>query len=157
MAYKLDIFALLAEIDRKNINYYDTLSDEEQKGFQPFVVMRWLSGTKDSGQVCLLNEITNRYIFNLSNHKGLLYRLLTVCTSGKTKRYAWMKALPRKGGAFPMTISVLCDYYQFSKRYAVDALSVLSDETILEHAEFLGRQAAELTKIKTELKARNNG
>ena len=76
--HKLDIFRILNNINKK-IDFYDTLTTEEQKSIQPLVLMKWLSGTSSMRQIAFLNEIVNPYIFTLSNHKKLLIWMLTIC------------------------------------------------------------------------------
>jgi hypothetical protein len=152
--YKLDIFQVLGQIDRKDIDFYDNLLEDEQKALQPFVVMRWLSGTKDAPQVYVLNEFVNPYVFELLNHKGLLYKLLTVATNGKPRRYNWLKVKSKKGSSIPFITAVVCEYFGYSKRQTGSVIPLLSDGDILEYAQQLGRQSAEITKIKAELKNR---
>lgn len=48
---KIDINSLLENIDFGNMDYYESLSESEKKGFQPYVVQRWVSALDDSIQV----------------------------------------------------------------------------------------------------------
>lgn len=48
MADKLDINDVLAHIDSIDMGYFDSLSDEDKKLFQPYVVLRWLTSLNDS-------------------------------------------------------------------------------------------------------------
>ena len=41
--YKLNMFDALRALDLKNRGFYDSLNDEEKKGFAPFVMVRWAS------------------------------------------------------------------------------------------------------------------
>jgi len=88
--YKLDIFAVIDKITSKDWGYWDTLTAEEQKAFQPFVMQQWLSGVNDGLQVFLVNEIVNSSVFDLDQHKELLYKLLC-CSVTSKKRCKWMK------------------------------------------------------------------
>ena len=149
---KLDIFRTLNHIDRKDQNFYGDLSEEEKKGFLPVIVARWMSGTSDAKQVYILNEIVNPYVFSLHTHKELLYQLMTVCTSGRTKRYFWNKTASNKQTNLPETIEVIKEYFGYSTSHARDALKLLSKADILDCAEQLGRQKDEIAKITKELK-----
>ena len=151
--YKLDIFRVLRHTDQKDTSFFDNLTEEEQKAYQPLVAMRWLSGTTDTRQIVFLNELVNRFVFSIPNHKGLLYKLMTVCTAGKPRRYYWNKTAKKTSSA-PSAVSVIQDYFEYSSSDAIDALPVLSNEDILFYAEQLGRQKDELTKLKRELKTR---
>ena len=48
MADKLDINEVLAHIDNIDMGYFDSLSDEDKKLFQPYVVLRWMTSLNDS-------------------------------------------------------------------------------------------------------------
>jgi len=152
--HKLDIFQTLTSISRKNQEYYSNLSEEEKKGFMPLVVERWLTGTRDARQVYFINELVNPFVFSLANHKPLLYKLMTICTSGKSGRYNWTKALSKKSSSTPIAISCIKQYYDYSTLHAIDALPLLSNDDILLIAEDLGKQKEDIAKLKRELKKR---
>lgn len=48
MADKLDINDVLTHIDSVDMGYFESLSDEDKKLFQPYVVLRWLTSLNDS-------------------------------------------------------------------------------------------------------------
>lgn len=151
----LNIFGLLSHINKKHIEYYDKLEDNEKKEMQPFVVMRWLTGTKDARQIYFINELVNRFVFSLASHKSLLYKLMCVSSSGNTSRYHWKKPASRKGASLSVALQTIKQYYGYNTREAADALLILSDEAIINHAEELGLQKDDITKLKRELKTRN--
>ena len=47
----LDMNLLLEKIDTAQYDYFETLSDNEKKSFQPYVIQRWISSLDDSIQV----------------------------------------------------------------------------------------------------------
>lgn len=148
----LDIFRVLNNVDSKDASFLSSLSDEERKAFQPFLVQRWLSGTLSARQVYFLNEIVNPYVFSLPNHKLLLWQLMTLCTSGKPQRYTWHK-LPGGGGTSkPVSTRVVADYLGYSTKDATQALLLLSRDDVLSYATELGRQSDDMAKIKKEIK-----
>lgn len=148
---KLDLFKLLDAISCKKVEYYTNLSDEEKKEVQPFVIMRWLTGTYNKQQVFLLNLLANRVVFDLQHHKQLLYDVLITTTSGKSQRYVWNKP-PGSNKKNKLAIDVLCKYYGYSTRVAAETLNVVTPEDILDCAEQLGWQKDDMTKLKKELK-----
>lgn len=152
--YKLDIFGLLNNINKKDVSYYSKLSEEEQKAFVPIVTMRWLSGTKNEKQIIFLNELVNPYVFSLHKHKQLLYNLMIVSASGIHQRYSWIKCKPKKTKTLPECERIVSEYFRYNIKQASDAIPLLSDDTILEIAEELGLQKEEVTKLKKELKIR---
>ena len=152
--FKLDIFNVLKQISTKNVNFYETLTEEEQKAFQPLVVMRWLTGTNDVRQIYFLNELVNPLTFPLSNHKQLLYYLMTICGSGQNQRYQWKKQKTKKNVKLPNTIGVIKQYFRYNSKEANEALPLLTNENILDYADQLGKQSDEIKLIKKELKTR---
>lgn len=148
---KLDLFQLLDKISTKDGFYFHTLADDQLKEFQPFVIMRWLTGTFDKRQVYFLNAIVNPFVFDIGQHKELLYYLLTTCTAGKSQRYVWTKA-PSQNRKGKLTVSVLTQKYNYGKREAAEAAAILSAADIIEYAEDLGWQKEEIVKLKKELK-----
>jgi len=150
--YKLDIFQMLNSIDRKNDQVFSSLTEEEQKAFQPLVAMRWLSGIKSERQIVFLNEFVNPYIFSLYTHKNLLFKLMTVCTSGTINRYRWNKMNSKKRGNKPLSVTVIKEYFNYTNIQAIEALSFLSADDILQYATELGWQKDEISKLKQELK-----
>lgn len=151
----LDIFNLLSRISKKDQNYYDKLEDHELKEFQPFVVMRWLTGTSDARQIYFINELLNKFVFDLGSHKQLLYQLMCVASSGQSQRYQWKKPASRKGAALSLSMQVVKRYFNYSTQKASDVIGLLSNDDILSYAEQLGYQKEELTKLKAELRKRN--
>jgi hypothetical protein len=153
---RLDLFKLLGEISKKNITYYETLSEQEVKEFIPFVVQRWLSGTTNKQQIYLLNEIVNQCIFNLGNqHKKLLFDLLTIACSGRSQKYYWNKLPTKTVNSKPVSLDVICQYYNYSKKQGTEALALMSYDDVVYCAEELGKQEEDINKISKEWGVKN--
>jgi hypothetical protein len=149
----LDIFRVLGSADKKQADFYAKLTLEERKEFQPFLVARWMSGTSAAVQICLLNEFVNPYAFSLTNHKQLLWQLLTICSTGKSQRYVWNKLPAKRETGRPNAIKCVKEYFGYSTRDALDAMEILTRSQILDFAEQLGWQTEEIAKIRREIKA----
>lgn len=152
MERKLDIFKVLNAADAKNTAFYVLLTDEERKELQPFLVARWMSGTFNAGQIYLINEFVNPYMFSLTSHKQLLWQLLTVCNVGKSQRYSWNKLPAKRESGKPNAIKVIRQFFGYSTKQAADALDILKREDVIAIAEQLGWQTEDITKIRRELK-----
>lgn len=150
----LDLFKVIGQLNRKDVKFYDNLEDKERKELQPFVVMRWMTGTADIQQIVLLNEFVNPYAFNLTNHKQLLVYLLAVSASGNVGRCQWLKYNSKKPIKMPNVVEVLKTLYGYSATDAMQATLLLSDIDIIEQAELLGCQPDTIKLIKKELKTR---
>lgn len=151
--HKLDIFQVLDKLNRKDREYFTSLSEDDQKQIQPFVLMRWLTGGKDVG-VVMVNEVINPYAFDLTKHKQLLWYLLTVCTEGKAARVRWIKGPSKKSTGMTNSVKVVMEATGYSMSHAVDAAHVLHPADIIEMAEGLGWSSDEIAKVKKEQKAR---
>lgn len=151
---KLDIFEVLSHVDRHDIEFFVNLTEEQQREFAPVVAQRWLSGMSSELQVILLNEYLNPYTFALQRHKDLLYKLMTVCSTGK-HRYSWVKS-PQSTSTYPIASRVVSEYYGYSIAKSAEMVQMLSTEAIMSYAEELGYQPPELSKLKKELKDHNN-
>lgn len=152
--HKLNIFQVLGSLSKKNIDFYDKLTEEELKGLHPLVVMRWMSGTQDARQIVFLNELVNSKVFPLTHHKRLLVNLLSASASGSGGRVQWIKAASKKTTKTPTVVSVVKDMYGYNNSDAIESARLLTNEDILEMAETLGYQSDQLRLIKKELKTR---
>lgn len=96
---KLDIFRTLEQIDRRNKDFYEKLDEDEQKGFFPPIILRWLSAVPDQGgkhayYLHMVNELVNKDLWQLSgrdNHDQLIYKLMAMCGTGRKERHEWLK------------------------------------------------------------------
>jgi len=87
----------MRQFDRKNRDFYDSLTHEEKKKFSPYLMIRWgsaVEGSADLQQYYLMatNEKLNRYFFDLSkNHKKLQWLLATTVSPGLgVHRHKWI-------------------------------------------------------------------
>ncbi len=149
---KLDIFEVLKQIDLKNAKYVEQMDELQIKQFVPFVIARWLTGSKDPAQTYFINEFVNPYLFHFgTKHKKLLYHLMTVCTSGKINRYKWIK---REGSKYtkPISTKVISDYLGYSTTKASQVIDLFTCDDIVQYANELGFQKDQITKIMKEYK-----
>lgn len=149
---KLAIFDILNAVNNKNANYFDKLTDDEIKTIQPFVLMRWLTGTDDEAQIIMLNEFVNPYAFSLTEHKELVWKLLTIANSGNRQRYSWTKLDGKKNPNKPISMSLVQRKYGYNESDASDALQLLSSDQIMNIAWDFAIPTDEMTKLKKELK-----
>lgn len=145
---KPTIFQVLQAIDDGS-SFFDDLSDEDLKSYQPYVLTRWMAGSNNANIVLFLNEMQNVYNNSLHRHKRLLFRLLQT-TRGSSIRPKWI-APPKKTKAESLSASVVQESVGCSKREAQQLLVNLSPETILAEAERLGWQKDDIKKLKQEL------
>jgi hypothetical protein len=148
--FALDIFSILGKLNKGDLTVWDSLSEEERKGFSPLIISRWMSGTNDPLQIILLNEFVNKQIFKLDkDHPELMCKLIACCGTG-SKRVVWIGESKKKKSS-SMALDVVKEYYDYTTHEALSELPLLSNDDIIELAEELGYQVDEIKKLKKEL------
>lgn len=144
-----DLFAFLGQLNKRNLEAYDQLTDEGKKAAHPLVIMRWLTGTSDQAQIIRLNEFANRYVFSLGNEKPLLFKLLAASCTGKTNRTQWIKG--PGGTSTRLSLEAIKAKYGCSTREAEHYIGLLDAADVLQYAEDAGFDKDQLKKLQTEL------
>jgi hypothetical protein len=142
-----DLFEGLGSLSSKGFSWYDGLSPEGKKAAAPLVIMRWLSGTSDPAQIVAINTFANPYIFSLGQEKGLLFKLLAASTTGRNKRYQWIKNPSGKSDS--TALRCVKEFYGVSTREA--KLFEIDADTLEQMAEELGWDKPDIAKLKKEL------
>lgn len=145
-----DLFKGLSDLSKRDLRWYQNLSEEEQKGAAPFVIGRWMTGTSDQAQLVRLNTFVNPYMFSLGTEKSLLFSLLAAAATGKSKRYTWKKA-PGMQQTTKLKLEVIKQFYDVSTREATGYADTIEAEDILAMAEECGWEKEELAKLKKEV------
>jgi hypothetical protein len=90
----LDLFEVLAALDKKDYGYYDKLTEEQQKKFVPFMMTHWMSAIKGSEglsryYVMSVNQFANKYLFNenVQKHPKLVWMMLCASSPGVGKQF----------------------------------------------------------------------
>lgn len=149
----LDIFEVLSNIDNKNVDYYDNLSDEQKKAFAPIVIAQWMCCSKSEIQTILTNEFVNKYIYSLYKHPELLYKLMTCCSMGVRQFYKWNK-VEKQTSNFPKSIELIKKCMSYSTKQAIAVLPLISSEEIILMAYDFGYQQNEIKILTKELKSK---
>lgn len=145
----VDLFDVLKKIDSKDRLYYDNLIDQDKKGFPIFILNRWLSCCSSANQVFIVNEILNPYIFSLSKHPGLLYKLMTCVTNGKRTQYKFIKKTSSSNNT--NSLNLIKQYFKYNYIQAKLVLNTLKSHDILLLGEEMGYSEVELNKVRSEL------
>jgi hypothetical protein len=100
---KLNIGYEMTQLDRKNRNFYDELTDEERKKFSTYLMVRWSSSVQADGDiqayyVMSCNENLNTNFFDLSQHPKLQWLCATTVSPGiGTFRHQWISPKKKEG------------------------------------------------------------
>ena len=93
---KLNIQNEMSVFDRKDRDFYDSLTEEERKKFSTFLMIRWGSSINGSRElqeyyVQSTNHYLNKHFFALSRHPKLQWLMATAVSPGMgTHRHNWI-------------------------------------------------------------------
>lgn len=146
---EFDIFAVIKEIEGLQHEFFDNLQDYQIKQIPPYIIMKWMSGVKDSTQLISLNDNINTIIFSMYKHPRLMYKLLMTSATRKDKRVTYIKR-PKKDKT-SVCINLIKEYYDCSYSHAEDYLKILTPENIIDISESLGTDKETTSKLKKEL------
>ena len=110
MTDPLDIRNEMAQFDRKNREFYDSLTEEQKKKFSPYLMIRWgssVQGSRDLQEFYLIstNQRLNRHFFsiNTAQHKKLQWLMATTVSPDMgTQRHQWIAPRKKEPGAGTM-------------------------------------------------------
>jgi hypothetical protein len=135
---KLSIKSEMSAFDRKDRNFYDSLTDEEKKKFSPFLMIRYgatVTGNSDLQAYYLMscNERLNKHFFdvNTAQHKKLQWLLATTVSPGMGNQYhQWIA--PKKKTNDNKSIKFLRELYPHLKEDDLKLMSELNDKDDLK-------------------------
>ena len=104
VAQDFDLFDALTAMDKKDYEYYDRLTEEQQKKFVPYMMTHWMSAIKGSGDVqgYYLRSVdyhANKHLFNeyVQKHPKLQWYMLCASSPGLGKQFhQWIPHLGSK-------------------------------------------------------------
>lgn len=144
----VNIFEVLKRIDHKREDYYDLMTETDQKQLHPLVMTRWMSGTSDPAVIQMLNLTNNKYNFILAAHKPLLMRMLLLSSSGSSRRYQWLAKA--KDTSQNRSLKVLVEYYKCSQRESEMYVKMHAMDELVQMAEYVGWQDDEIKALAKE-------
>ena len=92
--YKNNIIDVLKHIENKDYDYFDSLTEEQKKELQPYILMRWMATVKEEQlhqyYTLAVNELVNINFWDLSKYKDLQFKLL--CAVGQKEKvfHQWL-------------------------------------------------------------------
>lgn len=100
----VDLFAILAAIDKKDYGYYDRLSPTQQKKVAFKILVDWTSAIKASGELqgYYLRSVdyhVNKHLYNenVAKHPRLLWLMLCAAAPGVGKQFhQWIPSISSK-------------------------------------------------------------
>lgn len=102
---KLSIQNEMTQFDRKNREFYDSLTDEERKKFSNYLMIRWGSAVQGSPELqefylIATNERLNKHFFAINKHPKLQWLAATSVSPGMgTHRHQWIAPKKKEAGS----------------------------------------------------------
>ena len=102
---KLSIQNEMMCFDRKNRDFYDSLTDEERKKFSNYLMIRWGSSVQGAPELQHYylqssNHYVNKHFFNINRHPKLQWLCATAVSPGLgTQRHQWIAPKKKEAGA----------------------------------------------------------
>jgi hypothetical protein len=135
---KLSIKSETAALDRKDVDFYDSLSDEEKKKFSPYLMLRYsasVDGDPDMQAWYLLatNERVNKNFFDISTsaHKKLQWLLCTTVSPNLgNQHHYWLGT--KKSEKDTKSIKFLTQLYPGLKPDDIELLAELNTKSDLK-------------------------
>lgn len=99
-----NLFDALTALDHKDYDYYDNLTDEQQKSFVPYLLLQWMSTINSKNEIsdyylCSTNYHANKHLVNesIQNHPKLQWLMLCASSPGINKQFhTWVSQLNTK-------------------------------------------------------------
>ena len=102
---KLSIQNEMICFDRKDRDFYSSLTDEERKKFSNFLMIRWGSSIQGSAELQHYylqssNHYVNKHFFAINRHPKLQWLCATAVSPGLgTQRHQWIAPKKKEAGA----------------------------------------------------------
>jgi hypothetical protein len=141
---KLSIGNEMAVFDRKDREFYDSLTDEERKKFSNFLMIRYgssVTGSRDLQEFYLIscNERLNKHFFNINRHPKLQWLCATTVSPGMgTFRHNWIAPKKKEAGASGIK-KQLAELYPNMKQDEIELMAAINTKKDLDaHLKKLG-------------------
>jgi hypothetical protein len=146
MSDKLNIQNEMSVFDRKDRDFYDSLTDEERKKFSNFLMIRWgssVQGSRDLQEFYLIscNERLNKNFFAISRHPKLQWLCATTVSPGMgTHRHQWIAPKKKEAGASAKRKQLMAIYPNYKDDEIDVMMQIVSDKEIKEYLKLSGEE-----------------
>lgn len=155
MTDKLNINNEMAQLDRKNIHFYDELTPEERKKFSTYLMLRWSSQVQADSNiqayyVMSCNQNLNKNFFDIAKHPKLQWMCATAVSPGiGTFKHQWIANKKKNSGYENKHLKFIAALYPHLKRDEVELMAkVNTKQDLIKKAQELGWDDK---RIKSEL------
>ena len=155
---EISLKSVLPAIDRKNINWWETLTPAQQKKFSSWIYMRYVSNVSGSPELyqyylVAVNERVNKKFSSLKDHPKLQYLLLTTASPGMGDQFHPFIKPGKRNKSNKKRINLLEKLFPMANEQELEVLSEINtDQDIENHLIALGWTDKE---IKSALSNKN--
>lgn len=149
---KLGLKNELYQLDTKNKQFIDELSDDERKKFSTFLMLKYCANVEGSADLQewylrATNERVNINFFDLGKHSKLQWLLCTTVSPDMgAQRHYWQPAKKREGSN--KIYKLLAEQYPYYKVDDLEMLaSLLTDSEIKQYSVALGMTDKDIKKV----------
>ena len=143
---KLNIQNEMACFDRKDRDFYNSLTDEERKKFSNYLMIRWGSCVQGSRElqefyIIATNERLNKHFFAINRHPKLQWLCATTVSPGMgTHRHQWITPKKKDGGTTEVK-RILMEIMPTAKMSDIETLaSLVSKKEVQELMKLYGEE-----------------
>lgn len=147
MSDKLNIANEMRQLDRKNREFYDELTDEERKKFSNFLMIRWGSAIEGNRElqeyyVQSTNHYLNRHFFTINRHPKLQWLCATAISPNMgTPRHVWIAPKKKEAGASARRKQLQSIFPTYKDDEIDVMMQIVSDKEIKEYLKSSGEDA----------------
>jgi hypothetical protein len=134
----------MRQLDRKNRQFYNELTDEERKKFSNFLMIRWGSAIEGSQElqeyyVQSTNHYLNKHFFNINRHPKLQWLCATAVSPGLgTPRHVWISPKKKEAGASARRKQLQAIFPTYKDDEIEVMMQIVTDKEIKEYRRQAG-------------------
>ena len=131
----LDLKKTLRAADLRDKNFYDQMSEEDQKLYSPFMLMKYMASVKgeqwmQEHYVEMINECVNKHLWTISKYKKIAWMLTAMCGVEQQQFHPWLGSKKKSGNNDKQKL--LSRLYENMKQDDVDLLAEINDKKELK-------------------------
>ena len=131
----LDLKKTLRAADLRDKNFYDQMSEEDQKLYSPFMLMKYMASVKgeqwmQEHYVEMINEVVNKHLWTVSKPKKLAWILTAMCGVEQGQFHPWLGSKKKTGNNDKQ--KMLTTLYENMKQDDIELLAEINDKKELK-------------------------
>ena len=131
----LDLKSTLRAADLRDKTFYDKMSEEDQKLYSPFMLMKYMASVKgetwmQEHYVEMINECVNKHLWTVSKYKKLAWMLTAMYGVEQGQFHPWLGSKKKTGNNDKQKL--LTQLYENMKQDDIELLADMNDKKELK-------------------------